>query len=241
VWEAKHPQARKLTESLGRMICLDFQPFKIVEDVGFKKFTHDMEPRYKLPSRQYLSSSVIPSLYDHCANLLTGSISKATAIALTTDMWTSISNDSYMSVTTHYLTPDFTMEVKCLNVQYFPENHTANNIAVALEESIKLWIKSNKSSASETSTGPGQGSSEKSPNMPIFVVSDNAANVVAAMRQLPSYVHIPCFIHSLQLVINKCIANTTDVDLQSVLKHCKKVISTGVFRLITNFNKHKRH
>lgn len=45
-----------------------------------------------------------------------------------------------MSVTAHYLTPDFSMEVKCLNVQYFPDNHTASHIAVALEESINYEL-----------------------------------------------------------------------------------------------------
>ena len=205
-WDRSHPRAKALTNHLGRMICLDFQPFSIVEDSGFVEYSRALKPKYKLLTRQYLSSEVIPSIYANLAKVITASIEQASAIALTTDMWTSKANDAYMSLTAHFLIQDFTPQSKCLQVQYFPERHTANNLAVALDDSIRTWIKT------------------PSP-IPIYVVSGNAANIVAALKQLPSYKHVPCFIHTLQLCINKSIKETVAVgaQLDEVLSSCKKI------------------
>ena len=44
------------------MIALDLQPFSIVEDVGFVRLIQQLEPPYKLPSRRYITESVIPRI-----------------------------------------------------------------------------------------------------------------------------------------------------------------------------------
>ena len=44
------------------MLCLDFQPFSIVEDVGFIRLMKAIEPHYKLPSRKYMAETIIPSI-----------------------------------------------------------------------------------------------------------------------------------------------------------------------------------
>jgi hypothetical protein len=82
------------------MICLDFQPFGIVEDSGFIEYSRALEPKYKfiIPAQQYLSLEVNPSMHEKCAKVITVSIEQATAVALTTDM----TNDAYMSVTAHF-------------------------------------------------------------------------------------------------------------------------------------------
>ena len=42
--------------------------------------------------------------------------------------------------------------------------------------------------------------------IPIYIVTDNAANIKAAVKALPrSYVHVPCFAHTLQLCVNDSI------------------------------------
>ena len=109
------------------MICLDLQPYSIVNDVGFREFTRSLEPRYKLPTRQQLSSEIIPAMYEMSTDAISTSLSEASSLAITTDMWTSLFNDAYMSITGHYLTNDFAQKVWCLQVEYFENKHTANN------------------------------------------------------------------------------------------------------------------
>ena len=213
LWESSHPRAKHITEQLARMICIDMQPYRIVEDVGFRMYSHALEPKYKLPTRKSLSNDLIPKLYSDCVKTIRHSINGASSLALTTDMWTSVSNEAYMSVTGHYITGEFEMKCKCLDVTYFPDTHTANHLACAVEESVKKWLTPDKKDDTASATTAPT-------TIPIYVVSDNASNIVAAMRQLPNYSHIACFIHTLQLCILDSIK--TCVGLQDVISKGKK-------------------
>lgn len=192
------------------MICLDLQPFSIVTDAGFQAYTRALEPRYVLPIRKKLSSDIVPEMYDICSKKIAASLCDATSLAITTDMWTSVNGDSYMSVTGHTLTTDFLHQTWCLQVEYFPEQHTANHLAAALQDSINKWMTMNKKKSVRISTvSASTETGQQLRKIPIFVVSDNASNIVAAMKQLPDYKHSACFIHTLQLAINKAIKDTT--------------------------------
>ena len=41
----------KLNKALLEMITTDMQPASIIEDEGFKKLAHNLDPGYELPSR----------------------------------------------------------------------------------------------------------------------------------------------------------------------------------------------
>ena len=58
--------AKKISadEELAKMIAMDFQPFSIVEDKGFKAFVQAINPTYVLPSRKTLSQKMIPQLFN---------------------------------------------------------------------------------------------------------------------------------------------------------------------------------
>ena len=40
-----HPQAQRLSQAIGRMICLDIQPYSVVEDSGFRGLLNVADPR----------------------------------------------------------------------------------------------------------------------------------------------------------------------------------------------------
>ena len=46
------------------MIALDYQPFSIVDDVGFICLLRSLEPRYVIPSRRYITETVMATIYD---------------------------------------------------------------------------------------------------------------------------------------------------------------------------------
>ncbi|CAG0900443.1 unnamed protein product [Darwinula stevensoni] len=46
----------------AEMIALDFRPFSIVNDEGFIRLFRTALPKYKLPSRTYLSENRIPQM-----------------------------------------------------------------------------------------------------------------------------------------------------------------------------------
>ena len=84
-------------------------------------------------------------------------------ISVTSDGWTSLTGDPYMSLTAHFVTPDFRLLTACLKTQYHPESHTAENIASFLEESIQEY-------------GLRKGNIAS-------MATDSAANMVAAARE----------------------------------------------------------
>lgn len=53
-----------IDEQLVKMICKEFHPFSLVEDVEFQKFVNLLNPEYQLPSRKTVSNSLIPRVYE---------------------------------------------------------------------------------------------------------------------------------------------------------------------------------
>ena len=59
VWDINDPRATTLHIKLGEMIVLYYQPISVVEDIGFLRFVGALEPRYKVPSRKYMTEIVL--------------------------------------------------------------------------------------------------------------------------------------------------------------------------------------
>ena len=85
------------------MIIKNLQPFSIVEDAGFQGLMRHIVLQYNIPSRRYLVDNVIGELYHDTRAKLVSNISSLKQLALTTDIWTSRTNDGYIVVTAHYI------------------------------------------------------------------------------------------------------------------------------------------
>ncbi|GFR61193.1 zinc finger BED domain-containing protein 1 [Elysia marginata] len=98
------PKKKALDKKLLCMIYRDMQPFSIVDDAGFKDFCKEMDPRYELPSRRQLKRS-LSTVYEEEKNLLADQLSRVDSVAITTDSWTSLNMQSFLTITAHYLEP----------------------------------------------------------------------------------------------------------------------------------------
>ena len=105
------------------MVVKDCQPFSIVEDVGFKKFVSLLDPNYILPSRKALKTMVATKFEDE-KEKAKEELKKATAVDLTSDMWTSIHMDAYLAVTCHFVDSKDKLESFLLTVVKFPVSHS---------------------------------------------------------------------------------------------------------------------
>ncbi|CAH1114809.1 unnamed protein product [Psylliodes chrysocephalus] len=54
----------KLDKCLMDIFTKDMQPFTIVEDQGFRNFVQMLNPSYQLPSRKYVSNTLLPAIYE---------------------------------------------------------------------------------------------------------------------------------------------------------------------------------
>ncbi|XP_076042318.1 zinc finger BED domain-containing protein 4-like [Oratosquilla oratoria] len=183
------------------MIAEDLQPVSVVEDKGFRRLLHGLNPRYQLPSRREISRTLLPNLYKHEVEKMRKELDQAKHISLTTDIWTSRQTKGFITVTAHFISQDWTLHSAVLETVCMTKAHTSENIA---EE---LTLVSNKWNIKEKICS---------------IVTDNAANIKAAVNEM-NIRQVPCFAHTLNLVVQDAIRNTADV--RKVKEKVKRVVT----------------
>ena len=195
-----HPKVREINRLVAELIAVDNQPFSVVDDIGFNRLIHHLEPRYKLPSRWYFSETLIPSIYDKLKLLVAELVQVQHYVSCTTDIWSAPVHDSLLSLTAHFITKEFERKHVCLQAVKFNESHTGDNIASMINSCIQSW-----------------GLTEKL----TCVIRDNAANYVAGLRDtdIPNF---GCLAHTLQLIINDGVLVQRGV--QELLRAARKLV-----------------
>lgn len=72
-----------------------------------------LNPLYKPPTRHMLTNHFVPAWYNVEKQNAKSALEKASKVAITSDGWTSICQDHYLTVTAHYITQG-TMQQKVL-------------------------------------------------------------------------------------------------------------------------------
>lgn len=101
---------KKLDQILLKLFIKDFQPFKVVEDLGFKEFVKALNPSYELPNRNTISKVHILAMYEKCLGEMKELVSTIESACLTTDCWTSRNNESFMAITVHFINSEFVLK-----------------------------------------------------------------------------------------------------------------------------------
>lgn len=197
-------EQKKLIDQDVLDLCIDgFHPFSIVEERSFKKFSRWI-PGYKLPCRKTLANSMLQATYSKAEETVKVRVAaEVKSICITTDLWTSRVTESYIAITGHYLTDDCELKTILLGCCQFSGHHTAANIATEMNALVNKWNLNGKVN---------------------FAVSDNAANIVKAIKEGLGWKHFGCFAHTLNLIV------------EDALKACKKQIE-NVKKVVGHFRK----
>ena len=201
IWDINSPRAQAVTYAIAEMIVVDNQPLSLVENIGFQRLLKLLKPQYQVPSRKYVTEKILPSIHSKMRNELEKQIQQTKFLSFTTDIWTSNSDVSFLSFTAHSISDDFIPQQCVLRVKLVPGSHTAEFITQNIHEILEEY------------------------NIPKFKVhaisSDNAANMLKGIYD--TYIDsLPCFWHTLQLVINDCIFNQRSVS--SIMTNCRKIV-----------------
>jgi len=197
-------------------MAIDYQPYSVVENRGFRELMAVVEPRYQLPSRTTFSRHLLPELYNKTKQALVRRItsdlvgpgddadpcSGCPAFSFTTDCWTSSAMDPYISFTLSYLTSDFILHAVALENKPLKCSHTAEAILDSLEKSMESW--------------------NLPQEIPVFCVRDNGKNIKAAIRRSEWY-DLACFAHTLQLAIGDAKAACDGVE--AMLTKCRRLVT----------------
>ncbi|KAL2095565.1 hypothetical protein ACEWY4_007713 [Coilia grayii] len=125
------------------MIEMDMLPISVVEGKGFQELIQFLEPEYRIPSRRTMTR-LIESHYEEGKQELATKLSTAEKVALTTDCWTALTTETYITITCHYISDDWQMnsarlidktKVTCL--KWLPKSE---NLFLASHSSGHLYL-----------------------------------------------------------------------------------------------------
>ncbi|KOB74120.1 Uncharacterized protein OBRU01_02555 [Operophtera brumata] len=171
-----------IDEKLLMLFIKDFQPFSVVEDKGFREYTTALNPAYQLPTRQHISNTLMPAMYER---VQTNAIKNITSLSLTTDLWTSASQESYIAVMAHYIDEEYRCRKILLECAPLPGSHTATNIAAEISRLMNDLSLEKKQI--------------------LIITTDNARNMENAVKIHLGLKHFGCFAHTLNLVVENAL------------------------------------
>lgn len=167
--------------SILRWILLTTQPLSTVTHKAYVEHMHIIDPLFTVPGEKKIRMMIARS-YGYNRDKLKLLLKTAQSISLTTDLWSSRSKHGYLGLTATWINKDFEIMDVLLEISYFPTPHTAQAITEAIEKAIQKW---------------------EIESQVISITTDNAANMIAAIRDLTPIKRLSCAAHTLQLAINK--------------------------------------
>ena len=183
MYSPSSPQTKDLNRAVAYHIAKDAMPLSTVDKPGFRFMISKLNPRYQLPSRKHFSDYEIPRMYsDVRDNVVVPRLSQANSFAATTDMWTSGSNDAYITVTVHFINNEWELCAYCLETVPMFSDHTGPNIADTISAILDNW--------------------DLSKDKLVAATTDSGSNIVSAFRILNA-IRISCFGHNLDLAIKR--------------------------------------
>jgi len=181
------------------------RPLSLVEDEAFRELLAYVEPGYILPGRKHFTGAV-QAKYTEVREKLSCVLSDVEHISITADTWTSIAVQSYLTVTVHYVSKEWTLKSHVLGTLLLEERHTGEHLSEWIVEMLANF--------------------SISPSKVVAVVHDNASNMLSAMNILMStYTSIQsvrCSAHTLQLVVHSTLRENTAA--QSALASARKIV-----------------
>ncbi|KAL4178474.1 hypothetical protein AMTRI_Chr13g82490 [Amborella trichopoda] len=129
---------------LAKMSVLHKYPFSIVEHIGFKTFIRNLQPLFKMVSRNTIKSDIL-EMYRKKKNKLHEVLDKTPSrISLTTYIWLTCRNQGYLCLAAHYIDDAWLLQNIVLSFAYVSSPHTGDAIATILVDLFMQWNIENK-------------------------------------------------------------------------------------------------
>jgi len=143
-------------------------------------------------------------------------LNEASHVAITTDIWTSMNTDSFITLTAHFIdTTARELRTVVICTKKLVSNHTGISLSEVMNEELVEWNILNKV---------------------VAIVTDGASNIKLAVR-IMDIPHIPCTAHRLNLIVQQSLELPEDEligeedagrSIKAILKKCRSIV--GFFK-----------
>ncbi|XP_060795069.1 E3 SUMO-protein ligase ZBED1 isoform X2 [Neoarius graeffei] len=187
-----------LRKHILKMMITDLQTPRLVEEAGFHHFMKVLNPS----TDAVLSASAIQhelvNMYDITKKKVKNAVINATHPVLSAELWILSEEESYLTVTCHFIDKKWELKSYTLDTAQLLGEHTPENVHRQLWRISREWEITDK----------------------IQVVVIN----VDGMKKInpkPNWMYIPCFSHTLNKVLRDVV---NDTDWRYLLKKCRKIV-----------------
>jgi hypothetical protein len=140
LWDFNDHRAKEIHYLIGGMIAVDIQSYSVTSDIGYQRLLRKICPNYIIPSRKYLTDTIIPDIFQKVKTKLQTSHDKASNILLTTDIWTASTNNfAFLSITGHWVSNEYEQHRAILRVLPFSCHRTGVWISEELNNAVEEY------------------------------------------------------------------------------------------------------
>ncbi|KAF5809412.1 putative transcription factor/ chromatin remodeling BED-type(Zn) family [Helianthus annuus] len=219
---SRNPQfsQEKFRELLVQALIRHDLPFSFVEYEGIRDLLKYLEPKVSFFSRHTARTDVKKmhaSLVSKVRNELSACPGR---ICLTSDCWSSIVTDGYISLTAHFIDSEWVLHKKILNFSYMPPPHNGVSLAEKIHTLVAYW---------------GIDKKLLSLTLDNASANDSCVNILRSQLKLKdalvydgSLFHIRCCAHILNLIVQEGLKKI-DVSVDKV-RECVKYIKGSQIR-----------
>ncbi|XP_050254848.1 zinc finger BED domain-containing protein RICESLEEPER 2-like [Quercus robur] len=130
----------RVRNKLACMVILHEYPLSMVDHIGFKEFVADLQPMFKLVTRNTLKSDILKIYDNEREKALKMTDKNGSRMAITTDMWTSSNKKrGFMVITTHFIDHTWTLQSRVLRFVCVPSPHMKDVLAEVLVDCFLEW------------------------------------------------------------------------------------------------------
>lgn len=188
------------TEKIIEMLLVDMLPVSVLEGNGFKKLIASLDPSYKLPTVRDFFIDHIPKKYyaeyKKVQNLLKDTEKVHTSI----ELWTGYNNHNFLTVSSHFVTPDFQYKHYALNTICLNDSNP-EHLMTNIVSSISQWDLS----------------------MDVMCIVTDGSDVMGKTALLTGWRDINCFAHILDDIIKTALSSSNE--LIALVAKCRSVVN----------------
>lgn len=171
----------KMDKRVLECIVAHSLPLSIVDSEYFKSLASGHDDRYSPPCSKTLRAMIVKNA-DMARDILRDKISSISdGACICMDLWSSDAQDSYLGITLHHVSEDFTLNETALGIIPFEHPHTSARISGELKTVMAEFGLENKVTS---------------------IVTDNGSNIRSVGQNFPGVDVLYCSAHTLQISVN---------------------------------------